>query len=147
MFLPGVHRGGHQGAPNSEADKAARRSVGAPSCVIRLRFTGSFLPVHLIQRRPWPTGLFVSQQHEGGWWSASLHPFDGDLSPILRPLSDARVVKERDDGCLLVAGMEWDFGYLKRWPQTWLCGPDEEVARAALFDADRWLRSNYFGVG
>ena len=37
-----------------------------------------------------------------------------------------------------VAGLEWDEGCLRQWPQTWLCGPTLEAAGAAPRGAAIW---------
>lgn len=92
-----------------------------------------------------PTGLLISSEHDGAW-SVHLYPPDGQDRHLLRGLNGARIVKERDDGCRLIAGLEWDEGYLRRWPQTWLCAPTQEAAVAELYAMSWWLNARYPGT-
>ncbi|WP_169167653.1 hypothetical protein [Acidovorax sp. SRB_24] len=90
-------------------------------------------------------GLLISTSAPEGWM-VNLHPMDGDTSVFLRQLSDAHMVKRRSDGCMVIAGMEWDEGYLRRWPQTWLCGPTQTEAIAATNALSAWLEARYTGA-
>lgn len=132
-------------APGSWADNESRRVAGVPACVIRLRFAGVFLSMRLVMNRPMPTGLLISGEHEGKW-TVNLYPSDGQNKPLLHSLLQARIVKNRDDGCRLIAGLEWDEGYLRRWPQTWLCAPTQDAAVKELYAMTWWLNARYPGT-
>lgn len=142
--LPGVPRP-FAGPPNCLGDKANRIAAGVPAFVAELRFSGVFLPARLLHRRAIPQGLLVST-HQASGWGTSLHPLDGDIWPLLNNLSRARVVRQRADGVMLLGGVQWDAGYLQRWPQTWLCAPSEAAAISAIDHLQPWLDGRYTGT-
>lgn len=108
----------------------------------RLRYTGVFLPVHLVRPRL-RSGLVVSKEGEGQQWTVSLHLESGDPAMLLRALMNASVRKRREDGAYLLDGREWDEAFLRRWPQTWLCAPSRQVAESALETMREWLEARY----
>ncbi|WP_159502682.1 hypothetical protein, partial [Microbacterium sp. 18062] len=128
--LPGICRSSGA-APGSAADIAHRRAGGVPMFVGRLRYSGFFLPAHLV-RPHLLFGLVVSKEEEGQRWTVSLHPEDGDTRRLLRALMHASVRKRREDGAYLLDGKEWDEAFLRQWPQTWLCAPSKQMAEHAL---------------
>ncbi|WP_192888339.1 hypothetical protein [Paracidovorax avenae] len=139
--LPGIWRSSGA-APGSSADVAHRKAIGLPAAVLRLRYAGVFLPVHLIRPRM-RFGLIVSSEGEGRRWSVNLHPSSGEPGTVLPTLADASMSKRRDDGAFLLVGLEWDDGYLRRWRQTWLCAPSEELAEQVLGGIRLWLEDQY----
>ncbi len=44
---------------------------------------------------------------------------------------------------MLLRGVEWDEGELRRWPQTWLCCPDAAGIDPALQLMQSWLERRY----
>lgn len=144
--LPGIYHG-HCGiaAPGTDADNASRRTAGWPAHVFRLRYVGLFLSRNRVLGRPQgrQDGLLVCTKSREGDWLADLHPPSGELRNLLQTLRHVRLIKRRDDGCVLLAGLEWDEGCLRQWPQTWLCGPTLEAAGAALNSMDAWLTHQY----
>ena len=132
-------------APGSWADNESRRVAGVPACVVRLKFSGVYLCLRLLMERPMPTGLLISSEHRGAW-SVHLYPPDGQDRHLLLGLLNARIVKQREDGCRLISGLEWDEGYLQRWPQTWLCAPTQDAAVAELYAMSWWLNARYPGT-
>lgn len=145
MNFPGIIEKGSGAAPGSARDNELRRAVGHRACVVRLRYAGVFLPVKLIELRPMLEGLVVTTRLDGSGWLVRLHPLDGGINCLLRDLSNARVLRHRSDGSWLIEGEEWDEGYLKRWPQTWLCAPSLETAGALLDGMSCWLSARYTG--
>lgn len=133
--------------PNSEHDKACRRSAGWSAHMLPLRFTGVFLPARRLRLRAVLAGLIVTTEDSPGDFCVSIHPSDGDTRKLCHPLAQARVVKKRDDGATLLGGVEWDEGCLQQWPQTWLCGPSLAVVTAALNSMSPWLSERYTGRG
>ena len=90
-----------------------------------------------------PSGLLISKEGEGGRWSINLHPMNGGLESFLPTLSSAKLVKGRDDGGMLIEGLEWDEGALDQWRQTWLCAPTVRLAEDALEAMAPWLEAHY----
>lgn len=140
-MLPGYFPRNSAG-PGTDTDNALRRRAGWPGVVIRLRFLGHYLPMHLILARPNPSGLVISEEFEGVW-SVDLHPESGVDQKLLHTLMEAREVRRRPDGCILLTGMEWDEGYLGRHQQTWLCAPEWSVGMGALQEMSAWLKAQY----
>ena len=144
MQLPGITPSSGS-APGSLADIANRRKHGLSACVVPLRYAGVFLPAQLLQRRAVLAGLVVSTQYS--WvWSTSLYDREGEHE-LRHPLTHARVVKRRDAKTMVLAGVEWDEGFLQQWPQSWLCAPTVETARELLGHLSPWLRRRYLQGG
>lgn len=144
MDLPGITPSSDS-APGSLADNANRKKHGLLACVVPLRFAGVFLPVQLLRRRPMPVALVVSTQFNGVW-TTSLYDREGDRQ-LLHGLWHARVVKRRDACTMVLAGSEWDDGFLRQWPQSWLCAPSEQSANVLLGHLSPWLRQRYLQGG
>lgn len=144
-MLPGIYERGVN-SPGSLGDNIARRQSGWPGFVYRLRFCGVYLRRTIILQRYNPQGLVVCSQFDKQW-QANLHDPSGSLDELLHGLADVRLVKQRADGCQLLAGVEWDDGYLERWPQTWLCAPTRAAGEAALNEMHDWLQARYTGKG
>ena len=144
MNLPGMVIKGNGATPGSAQDNELRRVVGHRAFVIRLRYSGVFLPEKLIKGRPVQEGLLVSTCLDGRW-TLRLHPLDGSSDCLLRDLSDANTLRQRPDGSWLIDGEEWDEGYLRRWSQTWLCAPSLQAGADLLCGMSSWLRARYTG--
>ena len=144
MDLPGITPSSAS-APGSLADNASRKKHGMLACVVPLRFAGVFLPVQLLRRRPMRVALLVSS-HFNGAWTTSLYDRDGEHQ-LLHGLWHARVVKRRDGGTMMLSGLEWDDGFLRQWPQSWLCAPSEKNADMVLGHLSPWLRQRYLQGG
>lgn len=144
MNLPGITPS-CGAAPGSLADKANRKEHGLLACVVPLRFAGVFLPVQLLRQRPLRVALLVSTQFNGTW-TTSLYDREGDRQ-LMHELWHARVVKRRDSGTMVLAGSEWDEGFLQQWPQSWLCTPSEKSAEVLLGHLSPWLRQRYLQGG
>lgn len=144
MNLPGITPSSGA-APGSLADKANRTKHGLLACVVPLRFAGVFLPVQLLRQRPLRMALLVSTQFDGAW-TTSLYDREGDRQ-LMHGLRHARVVKRRDAGTMVLAGVEWDDGFLQQWPQSWLCAPSEKSADVLLGHLSPWLRQRYVQGG
>jgi len=144
MQLPGITPSSGA-APGSLADNANRRKHGLSACVVPLRFAGVFLPAQLLQRRPAAAGLIVSAQFSGVW-TTSLFDLEGQHE-LRHGLTRARVVKRRDACTMVLAGFEWDEGFLRQWPQSWLCAPTAAAANVLLGHLSPWLRQRYYEGG
>jgi len=146
MEPPGIYR--TTGSPGSSADTAARRYAAWPWRVVELRFCGVYLPAQLIRERPYNTGWIVSKDTGPSEYRASFHTSlkaEDDLAPLC-PLTNIRSVRHNDaDGTYLLQGLAYDLGRLQRWPQDWLCGPNDDSVTAALTRMDGWLRQRYTG--
>lgn len=139
--LPGRYLPGGS-APGSASDLAGRMTAGWPATVLRLRFAGVYLPITLLNERPRHSGLVLTTNSYGdddvSFVSAS------DVRRTMLPdLGRARMVKAREDGALLIEGIEWDEGQLRRWSQTWLCCPDAAGIDTALQLMCGWLDRQY----
>lgn len=144
MQLPGITPS-IGAAPGSPADRANRRKHGLSACLVPLRYGGVFLPAQLLQRRPVATGLIVSTQFSGVW-TTSLYDSEGHCE-LRHALFQARVVKRRDATTMVLAGVEWDEGFLRQWPQSWLCASTVEAANVLLGHLSPWLRQRYYEGG
>ena len=130
-------------APGSDADLHARVRAGWKGHVLRLRFSGVYLPEQILRTRAVVPGLLISV-HEYGRWSASLYDHQGKHE-LQHGLVSAVLRKRREDGSMLIDGSEWDEGYLQRWPQTWLAARTAEEVAQILQGMSGWLRSRYTG--
>jgi hypothetical protein len=144
MNLPGITPPS-AAAPGSLKDNANRKKHGLLACVVPLRFSGVFLPVQLLRCRPMPVALLVSSQFSGAWIT-SLYDREGERK-VMNELWHARVVKRRDASTVVLAGLEWDDGFLRQWPQSWLCAPSQENADLLLGHLSPWLRRRYLEGG
>lgn len=144
MDLPGTTPSS-AAAPGSPADNANRKKHGLLACVVPLRFAGVFLPAQLLRRQPMSVGLVVSKQYDGVW-TASLYDREGECQ-LRHGLWHARVVKRRDANTMVLAGLEWDDGYLGQWPQSWLCAPTVDSANAVIGHMSPWLHRRYVEGG
>ncbi len=144
MQLPGITPSSGA-APGSPADRANRRNHALSACVAPLRYAGVFLPAQLLQLRPVAAGLIVSTQFSGVW-TTSLYDMEGHRE-LRHGLAHARVVKRRDAGTMVLAGVEWDEGFLRQWPQSWLCTRTVEDAHAVIGHMSPWLRERYLQGG
>jgi hypothetical protein len=145
VSLPGLFKLTGYTALESDGHRQQRRAAAWHGWVFRLRFNGVFLTQHLIISRPCLQGLVVSTGNAEGRWCTDLHADDARQGKLLRTLMDVRMVRQRDDGCVLMRGLEWDEGYLQRWRQTWLCAPTYQVGISALGEMDSWLKARYPG--
>lgn len=143
-MLPGFYSSTGLAIPGSSSDVAQRKAAGWPCHVFRLRYNGVFIPQSLVLGRPIVEGLLVSTR-EGDGWTVNLHELSGSTTKLLRCLSAARLVKERHDDCRMLAGLEWDEGYLRQWQQTWLCSASQVTGLEVLQQLGPWLRSKYPG--
>ena len=122
------------------------RAAAWPGRVVELRFCGVYLPAALILRRPLHSGWIVSRDVGPNEWRADLHAsLDDDRTPI-NGLHEIKSIRQNAGGTYLMQGMAWDAGYLKRWQQDWLCGPDDASVSAALQKMEHWLRQRYTGT-
>lgn len=144
MDLPGITPPS-SAAPGSQADQANRRIHGLLACVVPLRFAGVFLPAQLLRRRPMPIGLLVSTQYERAW-TTSLYDMEGDRQ-LQGGLWHARIAKRRDASTMVLAGSQWDEGFLRRWPQSLLCAPSVDSANAVIGHMSPWLNQRYIEGG
>lgn len=144
MQLPGITPSS-SAAPGSPADRANRRKHGLSTYLVPLRYAGVFLPAQLLQRRPVAAGLIVSTQFSGVW-TTSLYDSEGHHE-LRHALFQARVVKRRDSCTMVLAGFEWDDGFLRQWPQSWLCAPTVDAANVLLGHLSPWLRQRYYEGG
>lgn len=141
MDMPGTYRR-DACAPGSDHDIAGRKAAGWPAVVFRLRFCGVYLPAWHTRKRLNPAGLLVSTKVTDQW-QVDLHPLTGDTEELINALTNASLLKRRDDCAVLLAGFEFDEGRLERWAQTWLCAPTEEIGLKALKGMDAWLTERY----
>lgn len=144
MQLPGITPSSGA-APGSPADRANRRKHGLSACLVPLRYAGVFLPAQLLQRRPVAAGLIVSTQFSGVW-TTSIYDSEGHHE-LRHALFQVRVVKRRDACTMVLAGVEWDEGFLRQWPQSWLCTRTVEAAHAVIGHMSPWLRERYMQGG
>lgn len=128
-------------SPGSSMDKQGRQAAGMPVVVLRLRFSGVFLPWNILRDRPRKSGKLLTLAEYGAPAHAELIDEKGEK--LLRHLLDVRVHKRRDDGSLILEGAEWDEGYLRLWPQTWLCCASNETLERALIHMQSWLSKEY----
>ncbi len=129
--------------PGSAADIDDRVRHGHPGCVMRLRFSGVYLPLQILRDRPIVQGLVVSCQRDRNW-SVDLYDAQGK-NQLLKGLLQPVVRKQRPDGSMQMDGQEWDEGYLGLWPQTWLIARDPEAVKEHLQAMAEWLRARYTG--
>lgn len=128
-------------APSSYMDRMGRQAAGWPAVVLRLRFNGVYLPHRLLTKRPRVAGKVLSIDRHGAPAHSDL--IDEEGCELLHTLCEARVLKRRDDGSMLIGGEEWDEGYFQRWPQTWLCSESIEALESALLHMQDWLHRQY----
>ncbi|MBV7543727.1 hypothetical protein [Acidovorax sp. sic0104] len=140
MDLPGITPSSCASV-GSAAHKENRRAHGLQSCVVQLRFAGVFLPAPLLRTRPVLAGLLVSTSYDRVWRS-DLCDQAGDRY-LLLGLASPRIAKKRNAQTFVLSGLQWDEGYLQRWPQSWLCAPSAEVAQLVLNDLSSWLMKRY----
>ena len=137
------------GSPGSVRAIADRKQAAWPCRLVELRFCGVYLPAELLLGRPLLSGWLVSQDAGVAERVCTFHTTlsagePSPLNPLTVHLGDGQV-RLNMDGTYLIQGIAWDAGYLNRWPQTWLCGPGNEVVAAALQRMSAWLRSRYTG--
>ena len=128
-------------APGSIADRKARQETGWPVVVLRLRFSGVFLPWNLLCERPRVQGKILTMAQYNAAPHAELVNEDGKV--LSRSLLDVRVRSRRDDGSMILEGAEWDEGYFRLWPQTWLCCVTGDELERALIHMQEWLSKEY----
>lgn len=138
---PGRYRRG-ECAPGSEYDRNAQRAAGWRATVLRLRFCGVYLPERLLNEQRHMSGLIVSMDGYDAGYSVHLIDEAGGRE-ITRGLRGATVLKRRSDGAMLLRGVEWDEGYLRQWPQTWLCCETPDAMPSVLRQMGAWLDARY----
>ncbi len=112
--------------------------------MLRLRFNGVYLPEQILFHRPIVEGLAVSHQVHPNWM-VDLYDTQQAQTELLPTLYAPVLRKQRTDGRMLVDGTEWNEGYLKRQPQTWLLGTSHAAVQRDLSATSTWLRSKYTG--
>lgn len=142
--LPGIFRQTGPVAPGSARDIEDRKAAGMPAYVYRLRFIGRYIRRYNIMERSsgGAGGLLISEQVAQNWRCTLVAPNE-PMNSRLPVLLDPCVVQRHDDGRLLLAGTEWDEGYLRRWPQTWLVGKDKDQAYDWLGGLEKWLEGRF----
>lgn len=138
--LPGRYRS--EGcAPGSERERQGQVEAGWRTTMLRLRFCGVYLSVPMLRSVHCVTGLLVTTRAYENDRVDIVDP--GGTGPITRGLGQVEMLRMREDGSMLLRGLEWDEGDLRRWPQTWLCCPDRAGIDAALVPMASWLGQRY----
>lgn len=147
MEPPGVCR--TSATPGSTNAAEALSACAWPAWVAELRFCGIYLPAQLIASRRISAGHLVSLDANIGIWHC--HLFTDKPSSIYDParihgLFNVHKVRRSGDNTYLLHGEAWDDGYLRSWPQTWLCAGNKERVLNTLDGMAAWLQEHYRGT-
>ncbi len=142
--LPGLYRSAV--SPGSPFDLEARQRVGVDLYVLQLQFCGVYLCCSMLAGRNPVTGMALSWHTPFNGYEVGLYRRSDPMRLLIYPLEEAEVWKKREDGTMLLRGVQWDDAELQRWGQTWLCGRNPHAISNALGGMSAWLNREYAKV-
>ncbi|GAB2827435.1 hypothetical protein GCM10027276_32970 [Comamonas piscis] len=139
--LPGYY--GSSVAPGSNGDLEDRQRVGVDLYVLQIQFSGAYLCSSLLTVRAPTFGVVLSTSTPFNGHQTGVYRRDNHMRLMTYPLEQVEVWKKREDGTMLLRGVQWDEGEFNRWPQTWICGRNPSAIAAALSGMSAWLDREY----